>query len=298
MDIYSAESYVNKLLKYVQDVADTKPRMYEKSRERLKDLAITCDQVIKTISEILQEEILQDDDSEFAGVPSDIHSVLNSMQVQISQLQKFTNYSEDAAPSISSTSESDKLSVTTKRTIISEYHSTFSLMLDNCKNISTCEQLHVLVKLLHDWFDTRFIDTVSGSSFRYNIRRISGWLCDIVILYGHAIHIGQDVEFISRFYNWLNLIETTDARNRYAVPYEVYQIDKKLDPAYLNLESVVLWDMLLDSGLQRLCDYHRSYYPAEDAIYTLCVQYEPELLDDYVYYNDHREILTKLRWEG
>ena len=46
---------MDKLLTYVKNVADSKPRMYQKSKDRLRDIAGTCQKVIQIISEILQE---------------------------------------------------------------------------------------------------------------------------------------------------------------------------------------------------------------------------------------------------
>ena len=90
MDIYSAEIQVNKLLDYVKSLSDAKPRMYQKSKDRLKELASTCNQVVSVIAEILQDEALLSDQDEFGGSNvNDFNAVLNSMEDQITELRQF-----------------------------------------------------------------------------------------------------------------------------------------------------------------------------------------------------------------
>ena len=60
MDIYIAKQHIDKLLNYVEDIAENKPNMYQKSKVRLKNIADTCAQVVSVISEILEDDSCED----------------------------------------------------------------------------------------------------------------------------------------------------------------------------------------------------------------------------------------------
>ena len=92
MDIYSAEIQVNKLLNYVKGLSGTDHKLYKKSKNRLKELANTCNEVVSVISELIQDEALvnNDESDEFGGADTaDFNSVLNSMEGQIAELRQF-----------------------------------------------------------------------------------------------------------------------------------------------------------------------------------------------------------------
>ena len=67
MDIYTAEIQIKRLLEYFEDIEEKKPLMYQKSKDRYRDLASNCLQVVRVISNILQDETLMNDDVEFSG---------------------------------------------------------------------------------------------------------------------------------------------------------------------------------------------------------------------------------------
>lgn len=286
MDIYSAQSHVNKLLKFVEELADTRPRMYEKSRERLRELASTCDRVIQVISNLLQEEILNNDsDSEFEGDTEDLNAFLNSyydsMQNQISQLKKFIDVK----------SEETKVTSSSKRRAFNEYRKCLTSL--KMTNITAVDDLEDIISR---WFTIRFTgDKVEN--FRYNIKRFPEWLRDIVILYGYYIHQDRRQEFLGEFNRWLNDLENTNKNDNFAVPYMVYEFNRDAEPRKLTLDAVIIWDMLLDSGLRSLCNQGvRDLYPEENCVYNVCDKLNPDVLDAYRDYNLHPGVLMNFSW--
>lgn len=286
MDIYSAQSHVNKLLKFVEELADTRPRMYEKSRERLRELASTCDRVIQVISNLLQEEILNNDsDSEFEGDAEDLNAFLNSyydsMQNQISQLKKFIDVK----------SEETKVTSSSKRRAFNEYRKCLTSL--KMTNITAVDDLEDIISR---WFTIRFTgDKVEN--FRYNIKRFPEWLRDIVILYGYYIHQDRRQEFLGEFNRWLNDLENTSKNDNFAVPYMVYEFNRDAEPRKLTLDAVIIWDMLLDSGLRSLCNQGvRDLYPEENCVYNVCDKLNPDVLDAYRDYNLHPSVLMNFSW--
>lgn len=289
MDIYSAESHVKRLLSYVESIADEKPRMYEKSKNRLRDLADTCNQVVLVISEILQDEVLSDDGEEFDSTSSDMEELLSSMEDQLMKLREFTSTGSSQSLSSSSNASSSRVD---KKHVISDYK---KCLMSASDDYIGCVYADECAEMLWTWFNTRFYQTISGSSFRYNMKKFPVWVRDFVIVYSKSVHDGCSEDFMNDFRRWINLIKTTDARNKYAVPYPVYQFGKSIDANYLTLEAVVMWDMLLDKGLLDLCS-NDEFYLDEYCVYNLVAEHSPDKLDSYVDYKHDASILNLLGW--
>ena len=283
MDIYSAEIQVNKLLNYVNGLSDAKPRMYQKSKDRLKELANTCKEVIVVISEILQDEALVTDNSdEFGG--SDIrafNSMLNCMEDQISELRLFLNSPRAESVNLSETDDSSK---SAKKTAFSDYKTCLNSLAHSNIQVAEADECS---KLLWRWFSARFMDHAAG--FRYTMKKVPQWLRNIVVLYCYHLESGDLMSFVTMFYNWISAI---DFSSNYAVPYEVYQLDKFCDPNKMTLTAVVMWDILLDYGLRDLCKTS-DLYLTEDAVYTLVGALNSSIMDPYTNYTYDQSILSR-----
>lgn len=295
MDILGAKKNVDKLLKYVQGVASTDVKLYTKSRDKLKDVAVTCNEVVKIISEILQEEILETDSAEFQS-DTNISGVIDSMQLQINQLKKFAGIDQvDVAEETVSRSSGlkDNRSPAAKKQIFQEYRTCLSQLSEvkfEYDEISQC------ANLIWRWFDVRFIQTSQQSEFKYQMKKFPLWIRDIVILYGHALQSHRLNEFIQSFNNWINTLVTSDTYNSYSVPYEIYKFDRYHDKEKVNLDSVIIWDVLVSSGLNALCKRSDPYYMSEDSVYELTGELNPTALNNYLDFRDHPEIFDVLCW--
>lgn len=305
MDINSAEKNLAKLHAYVKELADTKPKMYQKSRERLKDLSETCREVVTLIADILQDEALAYDEVEFGG-RSNIESALDSMQNQIAQIRSFAGCVEPHAPQNFTKSSSAHIShqqITTVSVSANAKKHVLRNYKDVLHKVSMIDFKYDAVdrcaKLLWYWFDTRFVKTVHGSGFKYSMKRFPTWIRDIVVLYGKAVRDGEYLRFDTQFRWWVNsIIADSSTQNRYAVPYEVFAFEKDMQPDDMSLEAVVLWDILVDSGLSELCtSITDDMYLQGDSVYNLCGEFNPGILDQYMNYVDHPEILDTLGWE-
>ena len=90
MDIRGAKAHVKRLLDFVENLKERQPRMYSSTKENLRELAVTCNMVVRDITELLQEESLNVTDSEFgAANDAGIGSVIQDMQMDISKLANF-----------------------------------------------------------------------------------------------------------------------------------------------------------------------------------------------------------------
>jgi len=292
MDIYGAEIHIQKLLDYFQKLASEQPRMYDKSKTRLRELAKTCNEIVRVISTIIQDEALEVDESEFTDlIDKDVKASLQAIQTEIDNLHKFIDVSNtkqvtDIPQTVSN------ISSNMRKQALSAYSYTLKLLTESdipYPAVSDC------AKLIWEWFDTRFIKADrSSNKFRYNIRRLPLWIRDIVIVYSKALEDGYADECISEFHRWCDSIVNTDAKDKFAVPYKVYKFNKTTDVTQLTLTAAVIWDILLEYGLKSICTQDiGDLYPCEDSVFKLCGDNAPELLDDYANYKTDPSVLKK-----
>ena len=281
MDIYSAEIQVKKLLNYVKGLSDSKSRMYQKSKDRLKELANTCNEVVKVISELIQDEALVNNDSdssdEFGSSDNaDYLSVLTSMESQLADLKRFLSPSSHSESNEETSDEKKQAMYTYKKSLTQL--STSSMCV---KEAEDCGQL------LYRWFSSRYLN--SPDTFHYRIKQIPSWIKDIVILYGYHLEQNSIGSFKVNFQKWL---ESISEDNNYAVPYEIYKFDKHPDPKMMTLTSVVLWDILLDNGLRDCCK-NSEMYLSDDCVYSMVGSLRSEVMDPYTNYAYDDSILKK-----
>lgn len=303
MDIHSAKNSVNKLLAYIEGLSEEQPRMYAKSKERLKEIADNCNQVVAIISDILQEELLQEEESEEFSSGSVIAPILEDMECQISKVQQFNDSmadipsSEVATPLDASANKTEQtaLSLNVRKKVFAKYTSCLSQLPKSTLGYAFANRC---AKLIWTWFETRFYITIPNSTFKYSMRKFPEWIQGIVVMYGKAIHDNNVAQFERDFRVWIDSIINTDARNRYVVPYPVYQFCKKHDPGDLTLDAVVLWDILLDCGLDTLCTNDKQdLYLDQYSVYNLCDSINSSVLENYADYANHPDIFETLRWE-
>lgn len=295
MDIYSAEAQVKKLLEYVTTLSQSQSRMYNKTKVRLSELASTCSQVVEVISTILQDRALEECDQgpEFETQSDpDIRVALANMQSQLNALQQFVNSSPVSPTPVAPKVE---LSAATRKRVFADYKSALS----KCASSASAYPAVIEISdLLWTWFKARFVSASNvNSSFQYNIRRWPEWIRDIVVMYGNAIETDTASTFVSDFQSWCNNLSYSEAKDRYAVPYSIYGFNKHKDPESLTLTSVILWDMLMDAGLSNISTDMQSsdLYLSSSAIYDLCEQLAPDVLDKYRHYKTDPAIDRRFR---
>ena len=305
MDIHSAKLNVEKLLSYVEELSANQPKMYSKSKDRLRDIANTCNQVVTIISDLLQEEMLNEDSIEFSESSKIVAPVLDNISYQLDAIQTFsgnanliTGYGSGPSNPVAMSALLDEQTALTpaiRKRVFANYTSCIAKLPSNSNRYLFA---HRCANLLWSWFKTRFHDSVSNTSFKYNMRKFPEWVQGFVVMYGKAIHDNRVANFEYEIQSWVNNIMTSEARDKYAVPFPVYQFCKRREPSDLTLDAVVLWDILLDCGLDELCTADKQdLYLGQNDIYNLCDSLNPSVLDNYCDYSSHPEIFKILRWE-
>lgn len=278
MDINSAGLHIRKLLTYVTSLSEDKPGMYSKSKVKLQEIADTCTQVVSVISEILQTEVLQQDAKEFSQADPGVLAAVSKMHSAVDTLQTFVN-------------SSDKSSVSeNKSSVVRSYAKAFSQIVDYPSGV---EYADICAKLLHNWFNARILR--HHGSFRYNIKALPSWISAIVIAYSQSLRNQTSVQFVQNFTSWIQRVMNPDEDVQYAVPFEVHKVLKDPTESCATLESTVLWDILMNMGLNTLCNLNTAKLD-ENLVYSFVEKWNPSELDNYVYYRDYPSIFEKLNW--
>lgn len=277
--MYSAQSHIEKLLEYIKDISQSDKRMYSKSIKRLQDISNSCKYVVDMISSILKDQMFEDSDDEFAGLEdSKLNSVVREIRSDIQSIPS----TDSKIPIQSSVSPQDK-------------RKAFILYTEILKQVSECNfeipAASNCAKLLWYWFDCRFISSKEYCpNFRYSMFQLPIWIRNIVIGYGYSIQQDTEESFTDNFRYWCDSIKSDSSVN-YPLPYDIYNISNE-PKEYINLTSVVLWDILLDYGYITLCNrLPEKLYLKEDIIYEFSGEINPGVLDMYSNYQSYPEIL-------
>ena len=283
MDIKSAESQINKLLDYVKEIESKRPTMYKKSKDRLKGLSDSCMEVVHIIANILQEEELDFDEYEFSGSSkSSIRSMIESMEKEVANMKSFIGVDNDVG---------EKLDPSACKDIVRRYRN----VVEYTAGIETgCYVVDDCADLIWKWFSTRFVHY--SRSFKYNVKNLKSWTIAIVLLYGKHHEMGDIISFKDEFDSWMS--DVLSGTNNYAVPYEVNLVANNIDESCLTLSGIVIWDVLVDKGYNRLCSDSSKVYPSEDEIYELYASKFPSILNQYRRYQFDESILDECRLKG
>lgn len=284
VDIYSAEGHVAKLLEYVKSISETQPSMYKKSKDRLKKISDTCTEVVKCISEILQDEVLSDETEEFSATDTEVlKSHILSMESTISKLKSFLQVSDRATDSLQT---KQSMKSVDEVSLYQKYKSSIEKLYLNQTPFKSVNQFSNILKV---WFNSRFSSALDPL-FRYNFSNVNYWIQLYVLVYSKHILTGTVDAFESHVLRWA----VDEKFQKYAVPFEVNKLNQSIDSSDLTLTAVVLFDVLVDFGLSSLYKSESTDAACTSScIYNLCESLNPSQLDEYVNYVYDVNILVK-----
>lgn len=291
MDVYTARSQLEKILKYIEDLTAAQPRMYAKSKDRWKDIADLSGKIIHAISVLIQEEMIDSDSSTFETAGIDVNKFIDSIEREIAALRQFSGGTGTVA------SDSIKLTTADCKTILRVYR---DAVLKAKASTSEYPMLHEWVTIIADWIQVRFYECGHLPGFSYNAANFSKWLLGFVLAFGYSVWMGTYPSMLHSVAQWLD--EVRDHSNNYPVPKCVSDfVDTEIKQFY-TLESAVAWDVLYDAGLDmisiNLSELNKRCRVEDDSIYNRCNQYNPDCLNRYTSFKTHPEILNLFRKEG
>ena len=286
MDVYTAKSQLQKMISYIDSLISDNHRMYNKSKDRWNEIRSLSMQLAQSISGLLKSAAIEDTDNTFDDSDQEMNSVIRSIQAELDDIKKFVNYKDTSPPSTPDV----KVPYTAKRAIISMYDEVLRSLSTGSTGFIEADDC---ARLLYMWFHTRFISCTND--FRYNIRQLSSWIYAFCIGYAESVKFNQSEEFKSAIISWCDKL--SDEPVKYAVPYEVYQICSDDSSDHMTLTAVVIWDILMNSGLNRLESQSDEYkvFVTESEIYDICNKHAPNILDEYVDYRSDDSVLQKAK---
>lgn len=260
-EIYPAEGWADKILKYLQKVALEKPNMYAKTKRRYEALAYSLLDSASLIASILEEDSLvpssNDEFDELSSTDDRIHKKLAEVNQRFRKTEEFST-------SKFSTSDLDKHSESDGSDESSDYS-----YYDICKYYDVVlkgasvlnfgySEVNECAKLLYLWFHTRFMPEIQDPDFTCQLRYLPIWITSFIIVYGKYFQQGKIAKFKEIVDRWCEKVQQGKG-GIYAIPFQVYKIEKDFkdgvcQPSDYTIEAVIINDLLANGCLYRLGD--------------------------------------------
>lgn len=259
LEIYPSEVAARKISKHLDKMAEVKPRVYQKTLLRYRKLAFLLLECVTKIVNMLQSEVLlSSGDMEFQELVAD---------TDIEQIDELRD-SVDALGNLMekrSSPESRKIAGDT----LKQYRAIFKQAAEydfGYVEVNECAQL------MNYWMTHRF--SGFNSNFKYQIKQLPVWASFVVIAYGKYHSIGETAKFVTEFKIWCDSLDG-DMSNCWALPYNVFNMTKTLDPSNFTVDALVIYDLLVDGCLYQLLEQKIPM----DASYVakLLKEYRPDM---------------------
>lgn len=264
LEIYPSEVAAKKISKHLDKMLSVKPRVYRKTLLRYKVLAqLLLECVIKIVRMLQSEVLLSSSNAEFQELSTEFDTE------QIEELKdSVTNLGNliEKKPS----SENRKIAGET----LSTYKAVFNEAADHDFGYAEANEC---AKLLDYWIRRRF--SGFNPNFKYQIKQLPIWATYIIVAYGKYHSVGGTIKFTNDFKTWCDELDN-DASNCWALPYSIFSMTKDFNPNNFTLDSMVIYDILINGCLYKLMDIKipmDSFYIAQ-AIKT----YRPENSHDVI----------------
>lgn len=277
LEIYPSEVAARKINKHLDQMISDKPRIYRKTLLRYKKLAqILLDCVGKIIRVMQSEMLLSSEDTEFQELASEFDvAQIDELRDSVDILGNLVDENPSA--------DSKKLA----GEMLTKYKSVFS---QAAKYDFGYVEVNECAELLNMWISQRFSGL--NANFKYQIKQLPIWATFIVIAYGKYHAMGQSVQFVSEFTEWCNSL-LSDASNCWALPYNIFNMTKTINPGNFTLDAVIIYDILINGCLYQLIDVK---IPMDSAyVAKLVKEYQPDLAYDVkTRFNRQDELIESL----
>lgn len=257
-EIYPSEVAARKISKHLDTLIEKKPRVYRKTLLRYKQLAYLLLECVMKIVRMLQSEmLLSSNDAEFQELASDFDiEQIDELRDSVDSLGNLVDKKDSA--------EMKKLSSDTVKTYKAVFSHAAEMDFDYI-------EANECADLLNYWITRRF--SGNNVNFKFQIKQLPIWATFVVIAYGKYRSIGHKVKFMTEFKTWCDSLESDDT-NCWALPYQVFNMTKTLDPSNFTLDAMVIYDILINGCLYQLMD---GKIPMDSAyIANLIKDYHPE----------------------
>lgn len=264
LEIYPSEVAARKISKHLDKMAQVKPRVYRKTLLRYKKLAYLLIECVTKIVRLLQSEVLlSSEDTEFQEL------IANFDVEQIDELR-------DSVDSLGNliekkpSAESKRLASDTLR----QYRDVFTVAAEQDCGYA---EVNECTDLLHYWITRRFSGL--NPNFKYQIKQMPVWATYIIVAYGKYHSMGESIKFVQDFKQWCDGLDS-DTSNCWALPYNVFNMTKTVDPNNFTLDAMVIYDILTNGPLYQLIDDKAKVPMDSSYIAKLIKETKPEYAHD------------------
>ena len=264
LEIYPSEVAARKISKHLDKMTTVKPRLYRKTLLRYKKLAQLLLECVAKIVRMLQSEmLLSSEDTEFQELVSDFDTEqIDELRDSVDELGNLIDKR--------TTPESKKLAGDT----LKQYKTVFTQAASfdfGYTEVNEC------ASLLNCWITNRFSGT--NPNFKFQIKQLPIWATFIVIAYGKYHSTGQTIKFVEDFKSWCYSLDE-DTSNCWALPYNVFNMTKTIDPNNFTIDAMVIYDILINGSLYQLIDGKNKIPMDSSYIAKLIKDYQPDKARD------------------
>ena len=264
LEIYPSEVAARKISAHLDKMAETKPRVYRKTLIRYKKLAYLLLECVTKIVRMLQSEILLSSEAnEFQELIPDFDTEkIDELRDSVDDLGNLIDKK--------STPENKKLASDT----LKQYQRVFSQASEYDFGYT---EVNECARLLNIWMSQRF--SGFNPNFKFQIKPLPIWATFIVIAYGKYHSVGESAKFVRDFKKWCNSLDD-DTSNCWALPYNVFNMTKVIDPNNFTVNAMVIYDLLINGCLYQLIDGKNKIPMDSSYISRLVKEYRPESARD------------------
>ena len=240
--IRPSEVAANKIQNHLEDLLETRPRVYRRTIKRYIDLAYILLECINKILKFLTSELLSSStDTEFDELTNSEEDSDEIMKIQM-KLQS-TSELLDSYSQLAKRTKDTESSHATNALIVKQYGDIFTAA--NNTDLHYVE-VNECANLIYFWYTTR-VAYMTVRHKAYQNLQLPIWTAYIVIMYGKSLANGTHTEFVNWFKSWCTSANE-DFSNKYVVPKELTLMKKQLYANDLTLEALIIYDILIDKG--------------------------------------------------
>lgn len=256
LSIYSLENAAKKIADNLDLMLEQRPKMYEKTKVRYNNIALSLISSVEKIAKIAQLDMLStqssDEFSELSpiGFDENIDLALKQAQQEVETARAF------------SSNTSNKISIDLNA--IDKIFYEVSQIEFGWSEVNQC------ARLLYSWYHSRFIEHPAQTC---NYSYLGGWVTKFILQFGNHCAKHSADGFETSLYEWCKRLDISSVI--YAQPFFIYNILNSSEPAEFTLEAVLVNDLLYSKGLYQLSELYSMFDSQE--VYRIVKNKNPAL---------------------
>lgn len=265
MDIYTATSAVQRLIKFAEDTKQANSVKYASSIKRYENLI----GLLKEATEMFEQ-----------CLPTSSNTLRRNNAGCVIQCDPAVEI-EDSKPAVKQHS---------KQRVLDCYAAVISKLSNTPSGYYEIDQF---TAALQHWYQVRFVQCGDVSNFQCNTKYLGKWLLQLTVCYGNSLESETSEEFLHHLSEFTYGLENGFSQSRYILPAEIYKQMKELTGDTTSLTGAVIWDILYDLGLHSLDPKYSVSYLPKDSAKDLYDQRSEDIPHYYHHYTASNRVLSR-----